>query len=79
VTKRARHAVERLHHTTGGLFHPRPKEGQDRVTSQTLIQKQRKPKRATESKRTAQKNPEGVIPFHGDEGKEKDEGVLRHF
>ena len=79
VANRARHVIERLHHTTVGLFRPGPKEGQDRVTSQTLIQKQRKPKRATESKRTAQKNLEGVIPFHKAEGKEKDEDVLRHF
>jgi hypothetical protein len=32
-----------------------------------------------QGKRTAQKNPEGIIPFHEREGKEKDEEVLRHF
>ena len=79
VAKKERHVVERLHHTTVGPFHPGPKEGQAPVTAQTLIQKQRKPKRGMQGKRAAQKNPEGVIPFHGGEGKEKDEEVLSHF
>ena len=78
-TKRARHAVERLHHTTTDLFRHGSKEGQAPVTTQTLIQKQRKPKRAMQGKRTAQKNPEGIISFHESEGKEKDEEVLREF
>jgi methyl-accepting chemotaxis protein len=77
--KKARHVVERLHYTTTDLFRHGPKEGQAPVTAQTLIQKQRKPKRAMQGKRTAQKNPEGIIPFHEHEGKEKDEEVLRHF
>jgi methyl-accepting chemotaxis protein len=77
VAKKERHAVERLHYTTVGLFHPGPKEGQAQVTAQTLIHKQRKPKRGMQGKRAVQKNPEGVIPFHGD--KEDDKKVLREF
>ena len=77
VANQARHVVERLHHRAADFFHPGPKEGQDRVTSQTLMQKQRKPKRAMQGKRTAQKNPKGAIPFHED--KEDDKKVLREF
>ncbi len=73
VAKKARPVVERPHLTTLSLFHPGPKEGQDRVISQTLIRNRRKPKRAIESKRRAQKDMGGVTPFHGGEGKEKDE------
>jgi methyl-accepting chemotaxis protein len=77
VAKGARHVVGRLHHTTADLFHRGDREGQAQVTAHTLIQKQSKPKKAVEGKRSAQKNPKEVIPFH--EGKEKDEEVLRNF
>ncbi len=78
VSRGARHVVGRLHHTTPDLFHHGVREeGQAQVTAHTLIQKQSKPKKAVEGKRSAQKNPKEVIPFH--EGKEKDEEVLRNF
>jgi methyl-accepting chemotaxis protein len=77
VTRKAKHLVETLHQTTAGLFHHGPKEGQARATAPTLIQKQRGPEKAVVSKRAARKDPEEVIPFQ--EGKEKDEEVLREF
>jgi hypothetical protein len=63
--------VERLHHTTAGLYHHGPKEGQTQVTAQTLSQKQSTPENAKKSKRAGQKDAEGVIPFHDGEGKEE--------
>ena len=77
LAKKAKDVVERLHHTTVGLFHPGPEESRVQVTAPPLKQKQSKPKKVTERKRTAHKDPEELIPFH--EGKEKDEKVLRHF
>jgi methyl-accepting chemotaxis protein len=77
--KRASHVVERIQHTTADLLRHGPKEGQARVTEQTFLQKQQRPKRVPERKRTARKNPEQVIPLHEGEGKEKDEQVLREF
>jgi methyl-accepting chemotaxis protein len=79
VTRKAKRMVEKLHHTTADLFQQRPKQGQARVTAQTLIQKQRKPEKPVISKRSARKDPEEVIPFQESKGKEKDEQVLREF
>ena len=44
-----------------------------------LIQRQGKLKKAMEGKRSAQRDPEEVTPYHEYEGKEKDEEVPRHF
>jgi methyl-accepting chemotaxis protein len=80
VAQRAKHVmVKRLRHTTADLLHHAPKEDQARVTEQTFLQKQQRPRRVPERKRTARKNPEEVIPLHEGEGKEKDEQVLREF
>jgi len=73
----ARHVVERLHQRTTDFFSPGAREGQVPVSTRTVTQKQSKPKKAVEGKRSAQKDPKGVIPF--DKGQEKDEEVLKNF
>jgi methyl-accepting chemotaxis protein len=77
VTNQARHIVERLHHRAADLFHPGTQEGQVQLTPRTVAQRQSKPKRAVEGKRSAQKDPKEVIPFQED--KEDDKQVLRRF
>ena len=77
VTNQARHVVERLHHRATDFFSPGAREGQVQVTARTVTQKQGKPKKAVEGKRSAQKDPKEVIPF--DKGQEKDEEVLKNF
>jgi methyl-accepting chemotaxis protein len=79
AAERARHNVEKLHRTTASLFHHGPREGRAQITAPTLKQKQSRPYKVTEGKRTVQKDPEEVIPFHEGEGKEKDEKILREF
>ena len=77
VTNKARHVAGRLHHTAADFFHPVAREGQAQVTAHTLFQRQSKPPKAVEDKRSAQKDPKEVIPFL--EGKEKDEEILKNF
>lgn len=69
----------KLQHTTANLFHHGDEEGWAQVSSQAFTQKQRKPKRPMRSKPSAQQDPEGVIPFHEGEDKERDEETLRKF
>jgi methyl-accepting chemotaxis protein len=77
VAHKARQVVGKLHHTAAGLLHHGPEESRVQVTAPPLKQKQSRPKKVTEGKRTAHKDPEELIPFHED--KEKDEQVLRKF
>jgi len=77
VSKKARHMVGRLQHATADFFDDRAREGRAQVTAHLLAQKQSKPQKAVEDKRSAQKDPKEVIPFH--EGKKKDEEILRNF
>jgi len=79
VSKKAKQMVERLHHTTAGLFHQGPREVHPQVTAHALVRKQSKLKKATEGERAAQKDPEEGIPFQEGVGKEEDEKVLKHF
>jgi hypothetical protein len=64
-------------HRTADLFQHDAKGKQAQATTHSLIQKRSKPKKAVESKRTAQKDPKEVIPFNKDQ--EKDEEVLKNF
>jgi len=77
AANQARHMVERLHLKAADLFHPGTPEGQVQVTARTVAQRQTKPKKAAEGKRSAQKDPKEVIPF--DKGQGKDEEVLKNF
>jgi hypothetical protein len=78
ASRRARHVVGKLA-MRDDLFPHELKEGPGQVIAQPHIQRQGRSKRVAEGKRSAQKNPEQVIPFREGEGKEKDEEVLRHF
>ena len=78
ASRRARHVVGKLA-MRDDLFPLELKEGPGQVIAQPHIQRQGRSKRVVEGKRSAQKNPEEVIPFREGKGKEKDEKVLRHF
>jgi methyl-accepting chemotaxis protein len=77
VTDQTRHIVDKLHHRAADLFQPATREDKVQVSPHAVIQKQSRPKRETEGKRSAQKDPKEVIPFH--EGKEEDKEVLSKF
>jgi methyl-accepting chemotaxis protein len=79
AANKARHGVERLHHTAADLFHPGDGKGQAHANRRTLTQKQTAPKKTGKSRQFSQKKPERVIPFHEGKGKEKDEETLRKF
>ena len=76
-SKGARNMVGRLQHPTADFFDDRAREGRAQVTAHLLAQKQSKPQKAVEDKRSAQKDPKELIPLK--EGKEKDEEVLKNF
>ncbi len=77
MANRARHVVGRLSYAPGDPFQHGAKAGQAQVIAYTLMQRPSKPRKAVEGKRTPQKDPKEVIPFH--EGKGKDEEVLKSF
>jgi methyl-accepting chemotaxis protein len=77
VANPPRHFVESQPHRAAGLFHPETRESQAQVTTCTDAQRQRRTRKAVESKRTEKKDPKEIIPFHED--KEDDEKILSKF
>jgi methyl-accepting chemotaxis protein len=77
VAKPARHIVERLPHRAVDLFRPATRESKVQVSTRAVTQKQSRPKRAMEGKRSVRKDPREVIPFQED--KEDDKKVLSKF
>jgi len=72
TSKRERHVVGRVLHTTTDLLNHGAQ-----VASHRLFQRQSKHPKALETQRILQKDPEEVIPFH--DAEEKDEEVLSKF
>jgi methyl-accepting chemotaxis protein len=77
VAHPARHLVESLHHGGADLLHPATREDRVQVRTCAHTKTQNRPKRATEDKRPAQKDPKEVIPFQED--KEDDKEALSKF
>jgi methyl-accepting chemotaxis protein len=77
VANNARQVKEKLNHKGSNILHPVNREGLVHITAPTVREKQGKAKKAVEGKRTAQRDPKKVIPFH--EGKEEDEEILKNF
>ncbi len=77
VTHQARQVVERLHHRTADFLHPGTREGRTQVRTRKGTQKQSKPERPVQGKRSDQIDPKEMIPFH--EEKEDDKKILREF
>jgi uncharacterized phage infection (PIP) family protein YhgE len=77
VTDQARHIVEKRHHRAADLFQPATRKSQIQATAHPVAQRQSKSKKAVEGKRSVQKDPKEVIPFHED--KEDDKKVLSKF
>ena len=71
------HGAERLHPTVADFFPPVAGEGLAQGLARSLTQKQSKPKKAVEGKRSPKKDPKEVLPLP--ERKEKDREVLRNF
>jgi methyl-accepting chemotaxis protein len=77
MANKARHVVGKLHHKAADLFHAAARESLAQGATRTRTQKKSQPSDADEGKRSSQKDPKELIPFH--ESKEDDKKILREF
>jgi methyl-accepting chemotaxis protein len=77
VTHQARHVLEKVHHKASDLFSPGAREGHVQATTHAVAQRQSKPRKTVEGKRSGHKDPKEVIPLQED--KDADKKVLSEF